>query len=102
MTNQNDLPGRVAKLERQMKKCRVDATAARVLASAADRDVAEFRTANKGHTSVLNSLRQTQLEHDARFDQLEARMTEGFSTLAVGQAQITALLKFAIGRAEPT
>jgi len=81
MTNQNDLPGRVAKLERRMKKCRVDATAARVLAAAADRDVADIRLVLKGHTSVLNALRETQIdhgkklkEHDDSFDRLEAKV----------------------------
>ncbi|HET9138587.1 hypothetical protein [Actinophytocola sp.] len=114
MTHEDDLPERVTRLERQMKRCRVDSTAARVLASAADRDVAEFRTTYHCPTKVLNALRETQLAHDeklkqhdtrfdrleTKFDELEAKMTDGFSTVAVGQAQITALLTIAIGKSE--
>lgn len=51
-----------------------DAAAARVLAGAADRDVSSMRAELRGHTQVLNALRETQLEHGARLDRVEGRL----------------------------
>lgn len=77
-----------------------DAAAARVLAGAADRDVAAFGAKLDAHTKLLGALRETQVEHgqrldglDQRLDALERKVDHGFSTLAVGQAEISALLK---------
>jgi len=64
---------------------RADATAARVLAAGADRDVSEVRAELRTHTQALNALRETQLEQGRE-------MHDGFATVAVGMAQITALL----------
>jgi ribonuclease PH len=40
-----------------------DGAATRAMAAMADRDVAEYRPEMRGHTRVLNALRETQIEH---------------------------------------
>jgi hypothetical protein len=94
------LEHQVARLREEVATTRSDAAAARVLAGGADRDVAAFGAKLDAHTKVLNALRETQVEHGQRLDSLErvveegfAEMRHGFSTLNVGMAQITALLK---------
>jgi hypothetical protein len=64
---------------------RADSAAARVLAAGADRDVSDVRTELRAHTQALNALRETQLEQGRE-------MRDGFATVAVDMAQITALL----------
>ncbi|MGK5497564.1 hypothetical protein [Streptomyces sp. URMC 125] len=54
---------RIGELEAEVARLREDAASTRTLASMADRDVAEMRTTMRGHTQVLNALRETQLEH---------------------------------------
>jgi len=109
----DDVETRVAVLEREVARlreqvalvssdaatARVDAAAARVLASGADRDVSEIRDGLRAHTQGLNALRETQLEQSQKIDKLDREMHEmraemrgGFSTMATGMAQITALL----------
>jgi hypothetical protein len=100
MGSLEDLEGRVAALETQMRTVRQDAAAARVLAGGADRDVSALATRLDAQTRLLEALRETQVDQGRRlFDQgeridnLEAEMRRGFSTLAVGQAEILTLLK---------
>jgi chromosome segregation ATPase len=111
MASLEDLESRVTELERQVAGVRQDAAAARILAGAADRDVSEFRAELRAHTSTLNALRETQLEHHAetrerfvglegkangledKVNGLEDKVNEGFAKTAVGMAQITALLQ---------
>ncbi|MGH3687095.1 MAG: hypothetical protein ACRDQY_19955 [Pseudonocardiaceae bacterium] len=100
----------VAHLREQLALVSSDATAARVLASGADHDVSEVRAELRAHTQALNALREVQLElgaemrerfaeqdhemHEQRQEmrQLGKEVREGFTTLATGMAQITALL----------
>jgi len=103
----DDLAERVTALEHQVREIRIDAAAARVLAGAADRDVSEFKQILQGHTRTLNALREnqveqgeqmaelreTQIEQGERLTRLEREVGEGFSTMNVGMAQITALLR---------
>jgi chromosome segregation ATPase len=89
----DDLEARVERLERAVVDLRNDAAAARVLAGAADRDVSEFRHELKAHTRSLNALRETQVEHGQRLDELDRKVSDGFSTVNVGMAQIVALLR---------
>jgi CRP-like cAMP-binding protein len=100
MGSLEELEGRVAAPETQMRTVRQDAAAARVLAGGADRDVSALATRLDAQTRLLEALRETQIEQGQRlFDQgdridnLEAEMRRGFSTLSVGQAEILALLK---------
>lgn len=80
-----EIEARLAAVEQQLQAVRQDAAAARVLAGAADRDVSEFRQALNAHTTTLNALRETQVEH-----QQETR--DGFARVNVGMAEITRLL----------
>jgi hypothetical protein len=103
MSEPDEIDERVTRLEGEVALARQDAAAARVLAGGADRDVAAMQSELRAHTRSLNALRQTQVEQgrqirdgfakvEERFVKVETEMREGFSVLAVGQAQITALL----------
>ena len=117
----DELEARVAALETQMRSVRQDAAAARVLAGGADRDVSAFATRLDFQQRLLEALRETQVEHgrrlgrmderlggvdgrlggvDERINSLENEMRRGFSTLAVGQAEILALLNRINGSGE--
>lgn len=82
----------VAEPREQLALASSDAAAARTLAAGADHDVSEVRAELRAHTQALNALRETQLEHGRRLDEHGREMREGFSTLATGMAQITALI----------
>lgn len=96
----------MAELRERVALAGADATAARVLASGADRDVSEVRAELRAHTKTLSALRETQLEHgvrlggledrfaglEGRFAGLETEMRTGFATMGAGMAGITALL----------
>jgi chromosome segregation ATPase len=58
----DDLRARLGVVEDQVTQLAEDAAATRALAAMADRDVAAFRQEMRGHTRVLNALRETQLE----------------------------------------
>lgn len=87
-----ELEARVAALEDQVVLIRQDAAAARVLAGGADRDVSAFAARLDAHKALLQALRETQIEHADRFDNLEREMREGFGTLSIGQSEILMLL----------
>jgi hypothetical protein len=93
----------VAELREQLALASSDAAAARTLAAGADQDVSEVRAELRAHTQALNALREIQLgqgreiregfaEQGRRIDENVRETREGFSTLATGMAQITALL----------
>ena len=88
-----DLESRVERLERAVVDVRHDSAAARVLAGAADRDVSEFRHELNAHTRTLNALRETQVEQGQQIADLDRKVSDGFSTMNVGIAQIAALLR---------
>lgn len=52
----------------------------------------ELRTELRGHTSVLNALRETQLDQGEQIASLRGEVRDGFEKMNVGMAQITALL----------
>ncbi len=83
MADLEDLDARLTAVENrlddvaeQSRRAREDSAAARVLAGAADRDVSEMRAVLQGHTKVLNALRETQLEHSAKFDRIDAKFSQ--------------------------
>lgn len=76
---------RIGELEAEVARLREDAAATRTLASMADRDVAEMRTTMRGHTQVLNALRETQIEQGHTLEGI-ASVVGG---LVVGQAQVS-------------
>lgn len=110
MAQPEDLDSRVRRLEREVALLRervaesaVNASAARTLASGADRDVSDVRAELRAHLRTLNALRQTQLEmqegmRDMRADlrgeiaELRTEMRGSFSVVNTGMAQISALL----------
>jgi chromosome segregation ATPase len=105
MTEPDDLPERVTKLEHEVRLAREDAVAARVLCRGADHDVAQVQAELRAHTGLLMALHQTQREHgeaikrlDHKFDRLDARVDRLDAKMALGQAEITALLNLAIGK----
>lgn len=89
MTTPDDsLVQRVTVVEREVARLRehgilsaFDAAAARVLAAGADRDVSEVRAEVRARTSVMDALRDTQLEQDRR-------ATDGFATLSTGLTEL--------------
>lgn len=82
----------VAQLRDQLALASSDAAAARTLAAGADHDVSEVRAELRAHTQALNALRETQVDFGRQLAEQGREMREGFSTLATGMAQITALL----------
>jgi len=102
MTDPDDLPTRVTRLEQEMAEVRV-------LARGADEDCSNMQDTFRAHTGVLNALRQTQLEQgatlaehsrkldkiDDRFDKIDYRFIKVEGELGkanAGIAHITALL----------
>lgn len=70
MSDLDEIRERLGTLEEAVDRLRADAaarredvTATRTLAALADRDAAEVRGALRGHTQVLNALRESQIEH---------------------------------------
>ena len=105
MARLEDLEARVTALEEQTRQSRQDAAAARILAGAADRDVSDFKQTLNGHTQVLNSLRETQIEQgqrlgklESKFDQLDAKIDSGFTKVNISIEQITKLLQRVIDK----
>jgi predicted nucleic acid-binding Zn-ribbon protein len=101
----DEIRDRVKTLEVQMADVRADATAARALATAADRGVSEVRVELRPHTGVLNALRETQLEHGRQIAEhgrqivgLRTEMREGFAKIDVGVVRISTLLANHLGR----
>jgi archaellum component FlaC len=100
-----DLPTRVNRLEEEVAE-------ARVLAAGADRDVSHVQAALRAHTGTLEALRKTQVEQgkemregfkkvDERFAKMDERFNkvdERFNKVDAGIAQITTLLKGTIGQ----
>ena len=96
----------VERLREQQELTASDASAARVLASGADRDVSEVRAELRAHTSALNALRETQLDFSRRMDRLDGRLdrvdgqldrvestlSQGFATVQAGMTVIVDLL----------
>jgi hypothetical protein len=114
----DELEGRVTAVEHELRRVREDATAARVLAREADRDVSAFGVKLDAHNKTLNALRETQLEMQSRLTLLERKVDDGFARidqefalvnqgftkveeqftkLGAGMAHITALLERIIG-----
>jgi len=82
MADPDDVERRVSALEQEvlriqgeLDRARQDAEAARVLATGADRDVSDVRSQLRAQRGLLQALRDTQVEHGRRLDQLERRMT---------------------------
>jgi outer membrane murein-binding lipoprotein Lpp len=100
MANPSGLEARVAALEARVEEVAADATAARHLAAARDRDLADFAVkidANRSATNALGVQTAARFDHvdarfrqvDARFDRLEAEMHNGFAEVRAKLDQTT-------------
>jgi hypothetical protein len=120
VTNDDDLAARVSALEELVLGFRAevavsqkDSRVARVLANAADRDMSEWRLANRSYARALDATRATQLEHGQRLttlctdirgvradvaglradmDELRRQVDGGLTSMTVRLAQVAALL----------
>ena len=109
-----DLEHEVLRLKDSVEISRADASAARVLAGGADRDVSDVKTLLHAHTQTLNALRETQVEQgqklsrldakvdqldakvdqmDAKVDRMDAKVDRALGLLSTGTAQIVAMLE---------
>ena len=82
MTTDGDLPlpepsdveRRLLRLERDMSVLTLSTARLHTMQAYADRDIAEWRQNFVQQNRVINALRQTQVEHSARFDRVEQRL----------------------------
>jgi BMFP domain-containing protein YqiC len=94
MTQSPELETRVSALEHRVEQVAGDATAARHLAAAVDRDLSELTVKVDGLRRAVHGLgvqtneRFTRLEE--RVERLEARVDVGFAEVARGFAQVDA------------
>ncbi|SHG01916.1 hypothetical protein [Streptoalloteichus hindustanus] len=108
----HDLEARVVGLEGKIEVTRADTAAARTLARAALRAVAEFRDVQRDHTRILDAMRADldglRVTLDDMGNKVDtgfavvgagfAEMRRGFDTLLAGQDQITDLLHQLLAR----
>lgn len=103
MANPSDVEARLTALEARMEEVAADAAAARHLAAARDRDLADLGIKVDANRSAINALGvQTAARFDQvdqRFDRLENEMRNGFTEIrgkldqtAAGMQQIVDLL----------
>ncbi|MDN5914423.1 MAG: hypothetical protein L0I76_04835 [Pseudonocardia sp.] len=85
MTEPPDIEARVTALEVRMEQAASDAAAARHLAAARDRDLADLTVKVDVNRSAINALG---VQTAARFDRLEARVESGFAQVDRRFAQI--------------
>lgn len=93
---------RLRSLESRLEDVATDAAAARYLAAAHDRDLADVGVKVDAHRRAINALGEQTAARidlvDARIGRLETDMRSGFATSAVGHEQIVGLLNHVIAR----
>jgi hypothetical protein len=80
-----DLDARVNALEARIEEVAADATAARHLAAARDRDLADLGVKIDANRKAINALG---VQTAARFDRLENRVDAGFAAMDIGFAEV--------------
>jgi hypothetical protein len=85
MAEPSDLEVRVTAIEARLEAIAADATAARHLAAARDRDLADLGVKVDANRSTINALGQ---QTAARFDQLERKVDDGFGKVDDGFAEM--------------
>lgn len=102
MAHPSDLEARVAALEARLEEVAADAAAARHLAAARDRDLADLGVKVDANRRAINALGE---QTAARFDRLEGKVDAGFAEIrgtldatAAGQQQIVNLLDTLIAK----
>lgn len=97
----DDLEPRLAAVERRVDEARTDAAAARQLAAARDRDLADLTIKVDSHRKLINALSiqtaggfaemRVKFEQvDARFEQVDARIASLEGVVATGFAEMRA------------
>ncbi|WP_051811851.1 hypothetical protein [Kitasatospora sp. MBT63] len=89
MSEMDDLRARLAALEAEVDRLREESAATRTMAAMADRDSAEVRTSLRGHTQVLNAIREDQIEQR----QAVAGLAEAVGVLVAGQVEHARMLE---------
>ena len=77
-----ELRNRLVVVEDQVARLIDESAATRAIAAMADRDVADHRQEMRGHTRVLNALRQTQIEQGETLSEHGRILSEYSQTLA--------------------
>jgi hypothetical protein len=85
MPEQPELEARVTALEVRMEEVAADAAAARHLAAARDRDIADLGIKVDANRSAINALG---VQTAARFDRLEREMRDGFARVDTQFARV--------------
>ena len=85
VANPSDLETRLAALEARVEEVAADAAAARHLAAARDRDLADLGVKVDANRSAINALGQ---QTAGRFDRLEHEMRTGFAEMRTGFAEM--------------
>ena len=104
MTQSPDHEARISRLEARVEEVAADASAARHLAAAGDRDLADLTVKVDANRKAINALgEQTRARFDqvdARFDQVDARferleteMRAGFAELRTGHDDLRAAMR---------
>jgi hypothetical protein len=92
MAQPSDFEARLAALEARVEEVAADAAAARHLAAARDRDLADLGLKVDANRSVINGLgEQTAARFDRledRFDRLEQKVDTGFAEVGRGFAEM--------------
>jgi hypothetical protein len=85
MAERPELERRVSALEARMEEVAADAAAARHLAAAGDRDLADLGIKVDANRKAINALG---VQTAARFDRLEQKVDNGFAVMHTGFAEI--------------
>jgi hypothetical protein len=97
MTQSPDHEARISRLEVRIEEVAADATAARHLAAARDRDLADLTVKVDANRRAINALgdqtRGRFNQVDARFDRLEAEMRAGFAELRIGHDELRTAMR---------
>ena len=97
MTQSPDHEARISRLEVRMEEVAADASAARHLAAARDRDLADLAVKVDANRKAINALgEQTRARFDqvdARFERLETEMRAGFAELRTGHDDLRAAMR---------
>lgn len=97
MTQSPDHEARISRLEARMDEVAEDAAAARHLAAANDRDLADLGVkvdANRRSINALSEQTRARFDQvDRRFERLEAEMRTGFAELRTGHDELRAAMR---------
>jgi hypothetical protein len=90
VTQSPDHEARISRLEARVEEVAADASAARHLAAAGDRDLADLTVKVDANRKAINALGEQTRE---RFDRLETEMRAGFTELRAGHDDLRAAMR---------